>query len=240
MKIGITLAIILLITAFIILPTLMLVVFFHGPDQTIDIKRTQSLNDKGDKGLNGQQEGQAKICSTKVKGGFHQLNSSGSVENYQKTLRVCAYVCFVLYLIFLFLLVFGQVEISGGYIVVTLVKNADWFSLNFSIANMGKTNLLYNLVMMFPVSAFVFATQGNRAGKDRLNYYLRVFLKTILVSFLISLFIEFFQFVLPVRRTTELFDLVTNTFSGALGFCYFCPLVLVCCKLRQKLRHLEQ
>ena len=71
MKIGITLAIILLITAFIILPTLMLVVFFHGPAKTIDIKRTQSLNDKGDKGLNGQQQDQDKGGSIKVKGGFH-------------------------------------------------------------------------------------------------------------------------------------------------------------------------
>ena len=43
------------------------------------------------------------------------------------------------------------------------------------------------------------------------------FLKTILYSFLISLFIENYQFILPISRTTELTDLLFNTLGGVLS-----------------------
>ena len=64
--------------------------------------------------------------------------------------------------------------------------------------------------MLFPVSAFVFSQTDKK-----------VFLKTVLTSFLVSLSIELFQFILPIHRCTELFDLITNTTSGVIGYIYF-------------------
>lgn len=232
MKISITLALVLLITAFLILPTLILVVFFRLPNTKIVQDRSLDFQ----KELSMQQNYAEKVQSTNLK---NEDLTTKSKKN-QKLLRTVAYICFVLYLIFLFTLVFGQFYVGEGYVMVELVKDSTWFSLSFATAHINKINLLYNLAMMFPVSAFVFATQRVESNFKSSKYYLKVFLKTILISFLISLFIETFQFVLPVTRTTELFDLVTNTLSGALGFCYFCPVVLTCNKLRHLAPRLKQ
>lgn len=225
MKISITLAVILLIFAFLILPTIMLVVFFKLPN----------LNNVQEKNLQTQNNGlmQGNIFKHDFDEG-KKIKTINKGSKGQKFIKIFAYVLFVLYLIFLFTLVFGKVYIKNGYIYVNIIKNASWFSLSFATAHTNIINLLYNLAMMFPVSAFVFAIQNAQNCKSTAKYYIKVFLKTILISFLISLFIETFQFILPVKRTTELFDLLTNTISGVLGFCYFFFLVLVCNKLRHR------
>lgn len=225
MKISITLALVLLITAFLIIPSLMLVVFFRLPNKKSMSGEKQHKQKSFDKN-----QKQKKSYDLKMQGDNFEIKN---VKN-QRALKITAYICFVLYLLFLFVLVFGQVNVEEGYVAVNIVKNSNWFSLNFATAHANKTNLLYNLIMMFPVSAFVFATQKVDKSHNALKYFLKVFLKTVLISFLISLFIETFQFILPVKRTTELFDLLINTLSGVLGFCYFWPLILICNKLHHK------
>ena len=77
--------------------------------------------------------------------------------------------------------------------------------------------------MFFPVAAFVISQTDKN-----------MFLKTILISFVLSFIIEFLQFILPVYRTTEVFDIVTNTISGIIGFVYFYFVYFITKKVRSK------
>ena len=77
--------------------------------------------------------------------------------------------------------------------------------------------------MFFPVAAFVISQTDKN-----------MFLKTILISFVLSFIIEFLQFILPVYRTTEVFDIVTNTISGIIGFVYFYFVYFITKKVRNK------
>ena len=143
--------------------------------------------------------------------------------NNKKVLKIVGIIAFVLYCIMLSILVFGKVNIKNGYVYVNFSNSSTWFSSYFIWADFGKFNILYNLVMLFPVSAFVMS-QTNK----------NVFLKTILISFLVSLTIETLQFVLPIARNTEIFDIVTNVASGIIGYLFFKPIYLLVKKLRQK------
>lgn len=133
-----------------------------------------------------------------------------------KVLKACSIILFVVYLIAIFLLVFGTPRITKSVVRFWIYPNADWFSMRFCLASFNKRAMFLNLIMMLPISAFILAI----TKKDRF-YFKKAFLLTILVSFLLSVFIETMQFVLPFERTTELFDLLTNTISGVLGFCFF-------------------
>ena len=66
--------------------------------------------------------------------------------------------------------------------------------------------------MMFPVGFLVYIF----SKKHR-------FIKTILIALILSFVIEFYQFMLPISRTTELTDLLFNGLSGIISaiYCYF-------------------
>jgi len=97
-----------------------------------------------------------------------------------------------------------------------------WFSLKFLWYGTGETSLFYNLFMLIPVGAFV-VTQTT---KKRL-------LKTIIISFCLSFIIELFQFILPISRYTEIFDLITNTISGVIGCLIFSTVAWITKKIRK-------
>lgn len=128
----------------------------------------------------------------------------------RKVLKIFGIISFILYCVCMSLLVFGSVSITKEYAILNFNNKSTWFSSYFIFADFGKTNIIYNLVMLFPISAVVFSQTEKH-----------VFLKTVLTSFLVSLIIELFQFILPIHRCTEIFDLVTNTTSGAIGYIYF-------------------
>ncbi len=141
----------------------------------------------------------------------------------KKALKIVCAFFFLLYFVFIMILVLGQINISKTSVTVSLKPNAQWFSLRFLVGSFEIKNILYNLAMMFPISFFVFCFASKK-----------VFIKTIVLSFCFSLFIEFCQFVLPFARYTELLDLVLNTISGVLGYLYFYCVVCVFYKLQNK------
>lgn len=117
----------------------------------------------------------------------------------------------ILYFALLFAGVFGKVDIDAQTVSITFESNGSWFvASNFSWYSFDTVNVLLNLFMLFPVGAIVLALTKKH-----------VFLKTVLLSFGISLFIEFMQFVLPINRTVEVTDLLYNTLSGIIGFLFF-------------------
>ena len=157
-------------------------------------------------------------------------------KNKPKVLNIIAQISLIAYFLLLFLLVFGQVSIKENMFCVELIFNNSWFSLNFCVASFSLTNIFYNLIMMFPISAFIIANSFsifNNKGENK-KFIRFMFLKSIIFSFIVSLVIEFFQFVLPVNRTTEILDLILNTLSGVLGFVFFYGVILVYKKLKMK------
>ena len=159
-----------------------------------------------------------------------------------KVLQIIAKLSFIFYLVLVSILVFGDVGVKNNLFFVRLIADVPWFTLDFCIASFSKSNILYNLIMMIPISAFVYANSNilEINSKDFVKNQKIIILKTILVSFAISLFIEVFQFILPVSRTTELFDLVTNTFSGVLGYVFFFFLILIYKIIKEKKQPKEQ
>lgn len=142
--------------------------------------------------------------------------------NNKKILKNLGIVFFVFYLVGLFVLVLGQVNLVGEKVTLYFYTDSKWFNIYFLWADFGKINILINLFMLFPVSGFVFSQTENKC-----------LLKTILLSFLISLLIETTQFILPINRCTEVFDIVLNVCSGIIGYTYFCLLFKIIKKIKK-------
>jgi glycopeptide antibiotics resistance protein len=143
--------------------------------------------------------------------------------NNKKVLKIAGLISFIVYCLLLSVLVFGKINLTKTFVTISFENTIPWFSLNFIWANFGKTNVIYNLIMLFPVAAFVISQTDKN-----------IFLKTVLISFVLSFIIEFLQFILPVYRTTEVFDIVTNTISGIIGFAYFYFVYFIAKNLRSK------
>lgn len=133
------------------------------------------------------------------------------LKQHQRALKICAIILSVIYFTLLFIGTTFKVYIENNNLVVYPDFTKEWFSLNFLFSNFSLTNILVNLALLFPIGFIVFVF----ANKHK-------FLKTILFSFLISVLIELYQFVLPVSRATELTDILFNTLSGVISavYCY--------------------
>ena len=111
--------------------------------------------------------------------------------NDKKKLKIIGLISFIVFCLCLSVLVFGRVRLTKEFLYIDFNNYSAWFSSYFIWADFGKLNILYNLVMLLPVSIFVMSqTEKN------------VLLKTILFSFLISITIETLQFILPITRIT--------------------------------------
>ncbi|MBR1984616.1 MAG: VanZ family protein [Clostridia bacterium] len=142
----------------------------------------------------------------------------------KKVLKILGIIYYIIYCIGLACLVFGKVVVKNGVATLNFDFSYPWFSLKFLWFGKGKTSLIYNLFMLIPVGAFV-ASQTTQ----------KRFLKTALIPFCMSFIIELFQFILPISRYTEVFDLVINTISGIIG----CLIFSVFAWLTKKIRKIE-
>ena len=140
----------------------------------------------------------------------------------KKVLKILGIIFFILYCIALACLVFGRFSIKNGVASLWFDFSYPWFSMKFLWFGTGEVGLMYNLFMLIPVGAFVIS----QTTKKR-------FLKTVGLSLLISFCIELFQFILPISRYTEVFDLVTNTTSGIIGYLIFSVVVWLTKKIRK-------
>ncbi len=137
------------------------------------------------------------------------------LKNRPKVLKICAICLMIAYFIVLFIGTTFNVSLKKGNLSISADFTKDWFSMRFLLYSFKPVNLTINVALLFPLGFIVYSF----AKENK-------FIKTILFSFLLSLFIELYQFVLPISRTTELTDLFFNTFGGMLSALY--------CKLLQK------
>lgn len=138
-------------------------------------------------------------------------------KNKPKTIKIITIILGIVYAVLLIIGTTAKVYMNGANVVISYPNSDKWFSLHFAIFNTGKANILVNLALLFPVGLIVSVFSKNRR-----------FVKTILISLVISILIELFQFILPIHRTTELADVILNTLSGLLSALY--------CKLLDKLK----
>jgi len=118
---------------------------------------------------------------------------------------------FMLYFGLLCIGVFGKIDIDAQSVGITFENNGPWFRVsNFSWYSFDITNVLINLFMLFPLGAIFLGLKQRKP-----------LMKTILLAFCLSVFIEFMQFVLPINRTVEVTDILFNTISGIIGFIFF-------------------
>lgn len=122
-------------------------------------------------------------------------------------------ICFgVLYFIFLMIFTTAHIEINTSYVYFYFNLSFNWFSAYrfiyypyFSIKD-----IIFNLIMFIPLGALgISIFEKNR------------FVKTLALSFCLSVFVEFMQFVLPVPRCVEFQDIILNVISGIIGFATF-------------------
>lgn len=130
-------------------------------------------------------------------------------KKHPKLIRISAIIFFVIYIALLVFCTTARFSFDGLNISLTYPNKGEWFSLNFILCDTGVLNILVNIFLLFPIGymVYIFSDKNN-------------FVKCILISFLVSLTIETYQFVLPITRLTELTDLVFNTFSGVISGTY--------------------
>lgn len=126
--------------------------------------------------------------------------------------RVIKILSICLGIVYAVLLVIGttaDVSMKNNVVSIKYTKSAAWFSMRFAILNGGISHIIINLALLFPIGFLVYIFSGKHC-----------FLKTVLISFAVSIIIETYQFILPVDRSTELADIVFNTLSGVLSATY--------------------
>lgn len=135
----------------------------------------------------------------------------------KKVLNLCVKTLFAIYLCFLAVGVFGKIDIKNGNFIVEFATTDKWFDLSkFHVYSFGTFNVLINLYMLFPVGAI-----------SCVCFERNKFLKATLLAFVISLFIESMQLILPIARSVELTDIVYNTLSGMIGYCFFALMIKI-------------
>jgi len=134
------------------------------------------------------------------------------LKKHKKALKITAIFLAVVYFVLLFIGTTFKFKIKGDFVLINADFSHEWFSMRFLPYSFAPRNVFINLAMMFPVGFLVYIFSKNRR-----------FLKTILFAFLLSIFIEFYQFLLPVSRTTEITDVLFNTLSGIISavYCHF-------------------
>ena len=132
-----------------------------------------------------------------------------TLKNRPNALKICVIFLMVAYFILLFIGTTFTFELRRGHVSISADFTKDWFSMRFLLYSFKPINLTINIALLFPIGFIVYYFSSEHK-----------FLKTILFSLALSVFIEFYQFMLPIARTTELTDIFFNTLGGFLSALY--------------------
>lgn len=134
------------------------------------------------------------------------------LKDHEKLLKILTIILFVIYLGLLFVGTTANVGITYPNATINFDFSKPWLSMHFIAFGFGKVNILINLILFIPLGYVVFTFSKKHA-----------FAKTIIIAFLMSVTIELYQWILPIWRNTEIFDVILNTFSGLISasYCYF-------------------
>ena len=129
-----------------------------------------------------------------------------ALKNNHKALKIAFIIYSILYFVALFIGTTAEIDISLKTTTINFNYLGKWFDISFLVFDFDLDNIIINLSMFLPLGfiVYVFANKNH-------------FSKTIIFAFCLSLFIEFYQFVLPIYRFTELTDIAFNIISGLIS-----------------------
>ena len=107
--------------------------------------------------------------------------------------------------------VFFDVKINKTTVSVSFFHDMDWFNTTFTFAYFSLKAIFVNLILLFPYGAIL-----PQISKKKISLF-----RITIIGFLISLFIEINQYILPINRYSELLDIINNTISIILGYYYY-------------------
>ena len=132
-----------------------------------------------------------------------------ALKKHKKALKITAIVFSCVYFVCLFIGTTAKLEISADKITVAFNFTEPWFSIDFLFLDFSLKNMFVNLAMMFPLGFIVYVFTNKKP-----------FLKTVIFALSLSLFIELYQFILPIYRNTEITDIIYNVLSGVISATY--------------------
>lgn len=133
-----------------------------------------------------------------------------TLKTHPKALRVATIVFACVYFICLFIGTTCTLDIDLKTVNIGFNFTEKWCSIDFLLMDFRLGNMFVNLFMFFPLGFIVYVFAKNQPFK-----------KTVIFALCLSLFIELYQFILPIYRNTELTDILFNVISGLIsaGFC---------------------
>ena len=132
-----------------------------------------------------------------------------ALKRKPKTLKVTAGVLITIYFGLLFVGTAGKISLSGENFTISFDFSKRWFSADFSWFETSARNVVINLFLLFPIGFAVYLFSPKHA-----------FLKTVIFALAVSIFIELYQWILPIHRNSEISDILFNTVSGIISASY--------------------
>lgn len=114
------------------------------------------------------------------------------------------------YSIMLFFGVFAHILIKNNTVFISLVTTEKLANNPLSISYVNIYNIAINLLLFFPYGVII----------PLINTKINL-IKLITFALVLSFFIEFLQFLLPIIRYPEVLDVITNIISVILGYTYY-------------------
>lgn len=128
-----------------------------------------------------------------------------------KTLKILFSIFFSLFLAILFVCTIGKIDISKTSASLSFDFSQEWCNktINFMPFTKSLVDIGINIAMLFPVGLFVFAISKKKTWQK--------LLLCLLFGAICGLVIETYQFILPVSRSVQLSDIISNSISALLG-----------------------
>lgn len=132
------------------------------------------------------------------------------IIKYTKKLSIILYL--TTYVILLVLGLFTDVNIGKNSIDFNIFIDNKWCASKLTIAYFNPYSVLINLFLLFPLGVILPLLFKNKS---------KLFIKIVIIGLLSTSLIEFLQFLLPIDRSPEILDIITNTISSILGYIYY-------------------
>ena len=133
-----------------------------------------------------------------------------ALKNHQKALKVTTIIFSCIYFVCLLVGTTCTLDIDLKTTKIGFDFTKEWCSIDFLLMDFRLGNMFVNLFMFFPLGYIVYTFSKHKPFRN-----------TIITALCLSLFIELYQFILPIYRNTELTDILFNVTSGLIS-AYVC------------------
>ena len=122
---------------------------------------------------------------------------------------------FVLYVCVLLIGVLGKIDITAETTKITFDFSGEWAAkpINWTFGHLTTFDILINLFMLIPIGTYICLMRKN-------NSFVKIVFMCLFLGFIVGIFIETAQYILPIQRSVQLSDTIFNAVSVVLGGIY--------------------